>query len=147
MPIVRLKTDANPYAPIAWQTSVAALTLEKLRKWKHPRLAELEALQAVGTQMDLFSKAAQSDLDDVSEEPRLRSSFFALRAIRGESRTPPIKPPQFKKAGEDIRAIHDAYMRTRDPKELDRNALDAAQDLCLELLEHLNKLRPNPSLR
>src|SRR2546423_281456 len=119
MPIIRMKTAANPYAPLAWTTSVAVLALEKLRKAKQIREDELDALDAVAEQLDLFYRASEIDLSDKEEvspqaislhdEPRLRNSFFALRAIKGEHATGPIKPPRFKKAGEDIHTIHKMY--------------------------------------
>ena len=84
MPIVRVKTASNPYLPLAWKTSLAVLALEKLLKLKEICAEELEALGAVAKQLFLFHKASEIDVEGVSRQPRLRSSFFALRAIKGE---------------------------------------------------------------
>lgn len=149
MPITRLKTTADPYAPLAWTTSIAVLALEKLRKSKNIRDDELKALDTVAEQLDLFSKASEISLEDSEEntkayvEPRLRSSFFALRAIKGRQSTSPIKAPQFKKAGEEIHLIRNQYIESKSSEELDQDMLKNAQDLCVELLEHLNKRRAN----
>ena len=154
MPITRMRTAANPYAPLAWKTSVAVLALEKLRKAKTIRNDELEALRAVADQLDLFCKASEISLGDNNPdagrspyEPRLRTSFFTLRAIKGERASSPIKPLQFKRAGEELHAIRQAYLESNNPEDLDPALLDNAQGTCLELLEHLNKQRPNPTAR
>lgn len=142
-----MKTASNPYSPLAWKTSLAVLALEKLRKAKHPEDRELEALPSVGNQLNLFFDASKIDFEGVSREPRLRSSFFALRAIKGEHRTSPIPPPVFERAGKEILAIYNEYKEFKKPEALDQKMLNDAQELCLKLLEHLNKQRPNPSLR
>lgn len=149
MPITRMRTAANPYAPLAWTTSVAVLALEKLIKSKTVRQEELQALASVAEQLDLFVKASEINLGDNDFakspfEPRLRSSFFTLRAIKGERMTPPIKPVQFKQAGESLHTIYRTYSESRDSSQLDQELLRNAQSICLELLEHLNKQRPNP---
>jgi hypothetical protein len=147
MPIIRVKTGSNPYSPLAWKTSLAVLALEKLRKGKHPHSNELEALPSVADQLNLFFDASKMDLERISQEPRLRSSFFALRAIKGEHRTSPIPPPVFERAGKEIQTIYNEYKECKTPETLDQKMLRDAQDLCLKLLEHLNKQRPKPSLR
>ena len=147
MPIVRMKTAANPYSPLAWKTSLAILALEKLLKEKDLRPDELEALKGVSDQLDLFHKASEIDVAGVSRQPRLRSSFFALRAIQGENRTAPIKPLQFQEAGEEIHAIYLHLKESKTAGGLDKESVISAQNICIKLLEHLNKQRPNPSFR
>src|SRR6266576_1869191 len=153
MPITRLRTAANPYSPLAWKTSVAILALQKLRKLKPIGGDELAALNSVAEQLDLFSKASEINLSDkegdvsLQNQPRLRTSFFTLRAIQGQQAKAPIKPPQFKQAGEEIHQIYRVYSESNDPTTLDQSILKTAQGLCLDLLEHLNRQRPSTAPR
>jgi len=152
MPITRMKTAANPYAPLAWTTSKAVLALEKLRKDKSIRDDELGALKEVAEQLDLLYEASQISLTDPNKnaspymEPRLRTSFFTLLAIREKS-LPPIKLPAFKEAGSILHAIHGQYKDSNNPEDLDPAMLKDAQDVCVEFLEHLNKQHPSVTSR
>jgi hypothetical protein len=147
MPITPSRNVADPYAPLAWNTSIALAALEKLKRATDISGEERSALDRVAKDLDLLAKASQIRYTDSPETetetlpPYLRKNYFSLVAIGGESSIPG-KPLEFKKAGEDLHKICQLEA-SGNTKDLDPHLLETAQQTCLELLENLNDRRPN----
>lgn len=149
MPITASKTANDPYGPLAWDTSIVVVALEKLLQHKSIKEKEQVALKAVREEFRLLFEASQIRLDDQTKPPRqvplhLQPSFSTLVAI-GELSSPPGEIPALKEAGE---SLEDIYRRldSGDAENLDPEMLRRAQETCLELLEHLNKQRPGAAV-
>jgi hypothetical protein len=104
----------------------------------------------VAEQVLLLSKAGQfpnrfsevgSQGDIVSLPVDLHDSFFTLVAI-GDKTSPIGRPPVLEKAGAYLHSIAN-HLESDTTSELDAVLLKETQDVCLQLLEHLNRQRPN----
>lgn len=151
MPITRLRTRPDPYAPLAWNTSVVVLALEKLKKKQDISIDELDALKSVAENMDRLSQAGDSLAEAKSETlpyvpPHLRKSYFTLVAMR-EKNAPQLKPLEFKRTGEELHLILSNCEAPERSRSLDPQILESAQRVCLELLERLNNQRPGITAR
>ena len=69
----------------------------------------------------------------------LQKSFCTLVAI--DEQTPPQPPLEFGAAGDDLNTIS-RLVESGDLKSLSTETLDRAQDVCYQLLVHLNERRP-----
>ena len=144
MPVMPLKRPFDRYAGLAWTASLSVLALEKLRRGKAIRDEEKEALQKLSKEFNLLSEATKITVDQISGEqtgnftPELLDGFFTLTEIE-EASAKPITEFELKQAGADLLAIQ---RQTDLPGDLEVSLIDRAQGTCLQLLNSLDKLRP-----
>jgi ribosomal 50S subunit-associated protein YjgA (DUF615 family) len=143
MAIAPTTRAADPYAGLAWLTSVATLAIEKLLNGKDTRLKEWETLRELGEELTQLSDANDIGSSEVRMKPlpaHLRSTFFTLMTD-DESHAPTISSSEFKQAGDTILLLSDNL--SAGSADLDRVSLEDAQQVCVKLLQHLNRQRLN----
>jgi hypothetical protein len=164
MSITATTGSTDPYGPLAWATSLAVVALEKLRVVASPGDPggsasnieleidedEREALGTVGSELLLLSQASLIPVNDLFVGKNgpltsaLRDGFSTLVAIEKEM-SPRMGRVDFKETGTELLEIRKGVEAKRiDLIHVDR--IEKAQQVCLDLLEHIDRQRPPISL-
>lgn len=159
MSIIPTKTAADPYAALAWTTSVVSIALDKidlqitLNPTERQDLdvsLELEpeeksAVPELSRETRLLSKASKISAGDLfvgnatAMPAELRESFSTLVAIEQDP-YPPGGRPNFEKMSNDLDFIH-SHIESGDLMSLHPEIISSAKRACVELLEHLDNHR------
>jgi len=129
---------ASIHSPLAWNTTVAALALEKLRQRKTIKQEERRALEKVADELRSLLKVghipAQSLVRGESESltGRLRQSFFTLVALE-ESAPQHLDLSSFERLSLDLSEVLDRL----ESGQWEGDLLARTQDQCFDLLDQL----------
>jgi len=126
---------------LAWNTTVAALALEKLRQKKPISAKEKSTLEKVASEISLLSKASKIPIsalvlgESEALNRSMRKSFFTLLAF--EEGTPgSLDIKSFEQLGEDLAKIATSLGETLR-WEAEEDVLARAQEQCFGLLDRL----------
>lgn len=143
MPITPAEASAESYAPLAWNMSIAVLAIEKLLQGISViQDRERKALATATERIRSLFEASEIPLQDLLQghvspsAPGISEAFSTLVAIEEKSAPQPL--PSFKQGWEDLSAIQ-SLIENGETEKIDRVQLERAQEVCLEILEQLNK--------
>jgi hypothetical protein len=138
MSITETLMRPDPYAPLAKLASTVLVAIEKLRLREALKDEEQSSFPVIAKELSLLSRARE--LGTGAPIPSyLHRSFCTLVAI--DVQTPPEPPLEFKTAGEDL-ALISKRIESGSLSDISTETLDRAQEICYQLLVHLNDRRP-----
>jgi hypothetical protein len=133
MPILPPRLAADSYGPLARTARVALVALEKRRRKLELRAEESSALERLAHDLEELSRVSALNVKELGSSPSLERGVYALVAI--EETDSECGAKQYLSASQTLRQTLSGW----DPQMRD---IEAAQAVCVSLLQHLERLRP-----